>query len=74
MKNSNLDIYLDFAKNIAYKAGDIMLKYFKDNNEASYKFDETIVTKADTEINSYLIKKVKEVFPEHSVDGEEEKF
>ena len=74
MKNKYLNDYLDFAKNIAYEAGDIMLKYFKDNNEASYKFDETIVTKADTEINSYLIKKVKEVFPEHSVDGEEEKF
>lgn len=66
--------YLKFAKDIAYKAGKIMIKYFKDNNKASYKLDQTIVTKADTEINQYLIKRVKETFPTHSVDGEEEQF
>ncbi len=66
--------YLSFAKEIAYKAGEIMIKYFKGANGASYKFDQTIVTKADTEINKYLITKVKETFPTHSVDGEEEQF
>lgn len=66
--------YLEFAKDIAKNAGEIMLKYFNEDNGASYKYDQTIVTKADTEINHYLINKVKEVFPEHSVDGEEEQF
>ena len=66
--------YLKFAKDIAYKAGKIMIKYFEDNSEVSYKLDQTIVTKADTEINQYLIKRVKETFPTHSVDGEEEQF
>lgn len=66
--------YLEFAKDIAYKAGAIMLKYFKGDNGASYKFDQTIVTKADTEINAYLVDKVKQNFPTHSVDGEEEQF
>ena len=66
--------YLKFAKDIAYKAGKIMIKYFEDNSEASYKLNQTIVTKADTKINQYLIKKVKETFPTHSVDGEEEQF
>lgn len=66
--------YLKFAKDIAYKAGKIMIKYFEDNSEASYKLDQTIVTKADTKINQYLIKRVKETFPTHSVDGEEEQF
>lgn len=66
--------YLEFAKDIAYKAGEIMLKYFKGDNGASYKFDQTIVTKADTEINAYLVDKVKQSFPTHSVDGEEEQF
>ena len=66
--------YLNFAKDIAYKAGEIMLKYFKGDNGASYKFDQTIVTKADTEINNYLITRVKEAFPTHCVDGEEEQF
>lgn len=66
--------YLEFAKGIAKEAGNIMLKYFKQNNGASYKGDKTIVTLADKEINSYLIKRVKEEFPTHSVDGEEEQF
>ena len=51
-----------------------MKKYFSENNGANYKCDQTIVTKADIEINSLLIKKVKEKFPTHSVDGEEEQF
>lgn len=69
-----MEEYLEFAKDIAKEAGKIMLKYFNINNGASYKGDKTIVTLADTEINTYLIKRVKEEFPEHSVDGEEETF
>jgi len=69
-----LDEYLEFAKEIAKYAGNIMLKYFKQNNGASYKGDKTIVTLADTEINTYLINRVKEKYPTHSVDGEEEQF
>lgn len=69
-----MEEYLEFAKQIAIKAGQIMLKYFKEDNGAKYKFDQTIVTKADTEINNYLINQVKEKYPTHSVDGEEEKF
>ena len=72
--NNELEGYLDFAKDIAKHAGQVMIKYFNQNNGASYKGDKTIVTIADTEINSYLIKKVKEKYPFHSVDGEEEQF
>lgn len=70
----NNEEYLEFAKEIAYKAGEIMLKYFKEDNRSSYKGDNTIVTIADKEINSYLIERVKERFPNHCVDGEEEQF
>lgn len=69
-----MEEYLEFAKDIAYEAGKIMLKYFNMENGASYKGDRTIVTLADKEINSYLIKMVKEKYPDHSVDGEEEQF
>lgn len=55
-----MEEYLEFAKDIAYQAGKIMIKYFNQDNGASYKGDKTIVTIADTKINSYLIKKVKE--------------
>ena len=64
--------YLEFAKGIAYKAKQIMLKYFNNDNEAIYKSDNTIVTIADKEINDLLIKEVKNKYPNHSVDGEEE--
>ncbi len=71
--NNNKE-YLEFAKEVAYKAGEIMLKYFKQDNGSTYKEDNTIVTLADKEINSYLIKRVQEKFPTHSVDGEEEQY
>ena len=66
--------YLEFAKEIAYEAGKIMLKYFNAKDISSYKGDKTIVTLADKEINTYLINRVIEKFPTHSVDGEEEQF
>lgn len=69
-----MEEYLEFAKDIAKEAEKIMLKYFDMENGTSYKGDRTIVTLADKEINSYLIKKVKEKYPTHSVDGEEEQF
>ena len=72
--DNQLEEYLEFAKDIAKHAGGVMIKYFNQNNGASYKGDKTIVTLADTEINSYLIKQVKEKYPSHSVDGEEEQF
>ncbi len=68
------NVFLDFAKEIAYEAGKVFKKYFNGDNGANYKYDQTIVTKADTEITSLLIEKVKEKFPTHSVDGEEEQF
>lgn len=71
--NLNSD-YLDFAKDVAKYAGKIMLKFFSQDNGEKYKMDKTIVTLADTEINSYLVKKVKEKYPNHAVDGEEEQF
>lgn len=66
--------YLEFAKEIAYEAGKIMRKYFNEDNGECYKLDQTIVTKADVEINEYLIKRVKERYSNHSIDGEEKQF
>ena len=74
VKMSEYSNYLEFAKDIAVEAGKIMKKYFEQDNGSSYKGDRTIVTLADKEINSYLIKRVKEQYPNHSVLGEEESF
>lgn len=66
--------YLDFAISIAKEAKKINKKYFDKAMESEYKNDKTIVTIADKEINDYLIERVKKEYPEHAVDGEEEKF
>jgi len=67
--------YLEFAKKIAPKAGEIMLKYFALSEpgqiEQREKPDLSIVTVADEEINQLVIDEVEQTFPNHSVYGEE---
>lgn len=64
---------LAFAKNLAQDACQIMLKYFlSDSVGTIQKSDKTLVTKADEEINTLVLERIKERFPDHSVWGEEE--
>jgi myo-inositol-1(or 4)-monophosphatase len=63
---------LEFAKQLAQEAGEIMRRYFlSEDSEVTLKGDKTLVTLADTTINSLVIEKVKAAFPRHSVWGEE---
>ena len=43
-----MEKYLEFAIETARGAGEITKKYFYGENGANYKYDRTIVTKADT--------------------------
>ena len=61
--------YLEFAKEIAIYAGKIMMEFYNDIIDLNYKEDKTVVTRVDKKINSYLIEKIKEKYPEHSVNG-----
>lgn len=63
--------YLEFAKQLAQEAGEIMSKYFLATN-TEWKADATPLTQADTEINSLVIQRIAAAYPEHSVLGEEE--
>ena len=63
--------YLEFTKNIAKEAEEIALKYFSFETEHIWKGDDTPLTKADTEINDLVIKRVNESYPDHSIYGEE---
>lgn len=63
--------YLEFAKSVAYEAGEIMRKYFGKNPDSEFKEDDTIVTVADKEINNMVIERVKVAFPKHAINGEE---
>lgn len=66
-----MEEYLDFAKNLAKEAQEIALKYFGFETETTWKGDNTPLTKADTEINELVIKKINETYPTHSIYGEE---
>jgi myo-inositol-1(or 4)-monophosphatase len=63
--------YMDFAKQLAVQAGDIMLHYFDMEMDHKEKADKTIVTQADEEINELVIQEVSTKFPAHAVMGEE---
>lgn len=72
---SELEQYLNFAKELAADAGKIMRKYFRtDSLETKIKDDLSPVTVADTKINSMVISRVKQMYPGHGVLGEEESF
>lgn len=66
--------YLDFAKEIALYAGKVMMDDYQKKIKVDYKEDRTPVTEVDKTINHYLIEKVREHYPDHSVLGEEEIF
>ena len=65
---------LEFAKQLARDAGEIMLRYFNQSDISHYKADNTIVTLADTEINQMVIDRVEESYPDYGVYGEEDSF
>ena len=64
--------FLNFAIKIAKEAGKIQMSYFGDYGKLSKKStDIDLVTKADIESEDFIIKKIQETFPEHSVLSEE---
>jgi fructose-1,6-bisphosphatase/inositol monophosphatase family enzyme len=67
--------HIDFAKELAHEAGEIMMKYFQaENLGLELKEDKSPVTLADTEVNALVIARVKQRFPDHGVLGEEDSF
>lgn len=71
ISNQNMNNYLEFAKQLAKEAEEIALKYFSFETENTWKDDNTPLTKADTEINDLVIKRINETYPSHSIYGEE---
>jgi histidinol-phosphatase len=68
----DLSELLDFATALARGAGDISLKYFRQQPETSRKADGSFVTVADREAEAYLRRQIAERFPDDGVLGEEE--
>ena len=67
-----MEEYLNFAIEIAKYAGEEIKSKFSSIDSIVFKSDRTPVTEVDKNINHYLIEKVKEKYPNHSVIGEEE--
>ena len=65
-----MEQYLEFAKKLAKEAEEISLRYFSFEVESTRKEDDSPLTKADTEINDLVIKRINETYPEHSIYGE----
>lgn len=63
---------LQFAVKLAFAAGDITLKYYRNNPKLYTKPDGSHVTNADREAESYLRQQITETFPDDGILGEEE--
>lgn len=71
MLNDNLSTLLDFARQTAYQAGQLTLKYFQHGILADTKQDGSPVTIADRESEQHIRRAIEERFPDHAILGEE---
>lgn len=67
----NLNPYLDFMTELAYRAGRITLGYFNVGVTPDYKADDTPVTIADRSAEKFIRGELEKKFPTHSILGEE---
>ncbi len=67
-----LDELLAFAHEIAWQAGKITRRYFQAGVAIDRKADESPVTVADREAESYLRAAIRARYPDHALLGEEE--
>ncbi|MDR0328268.1 MAG: histidinol-phosphatase [Planctomycetaceae bacterium] len=64
---------LEYARTIAYMAGELTLRYFYDTEKLTVekKADDSPVTVADRETEQFLRRKIAERFPDDAIFGEE---
>lgn len=67
-----LSEYVAFAENLAREAGGIARKHFAHDIALETKTDTSPVTAADLEINSLVIQRCRETYPDIGIIGEEE--
>lgn len=71
MKPDDLSQYLDFARSIAYEAGQITLEYYLKNLSPETKLDGSPVTIADRRSEETIRRAIEKKFPDHGLLGEE---
>lgn len=67
----NLQPYLDFATDLAYRAGRITLGYYQTGLRPDFKADDTPVTAADRAAEEFLRREIEKRYPHHTIVGEE---
>lgn len=69
---SELDSYLEFAKQLAAAGGRIAMDHFGKDNERRKKDDGTWVTEADWKAEAQMRLRLARAYPDHNILGEEE--
>ncbi len=67
----NLQPYLNFAKQLAYRAGRITLSHYNKGIQHNLKADETPVTAADRAAEEFIRGEIEKTYPAHAIVGEE---
>lgn len=67
----NLQPYLNFAKQLAYRAGRITLAHYNKGIQHNLKPDETPVTAADKAAEEFIRGEIEKTYPSHAIVGEE---
>jgi histidinol-phosphatase len=68
---SELQTYLDFAREVAWEAGRLTLGYYQSGVRPDFKADDTPVTIADRETERLIRTRIEARFPDHAIVGEE---
>jgi histidinol-phosphatase len=68
---NELEPFLDFISNTAFRAGRITLSHFNIGAHAEYKSDNTPVTIADRAAEEFIREEIAREYPGHAVVGEE---
>ena len=67
----NLQPYLNFARQLAYRAGRITLSYYNKGIRHDLKQDESPVTAADQATEEFIRGEIERTYPTHAIVGEE---
>lgn len=68
---TNLQPYLDFAREVAWEAGRLTLGYYQTGLRPDFKADDSPVTVADREAERLIRNRILAKYPEHDIVGEE---
>src|SRR5258708_4060991 len=67
----NLEPYLNFARQVAYRAGRITLSYYNKGIHYDVKSDDSPVTAADRAAEQFIRGEIEKAYPSHAIVGEE---